>query len=220
MVLAIYGSGSVGREITQLVNEMSSIGQQYQDMFFVDDTLDKNGKSIDGLKCITFADVERQYKDNECVFVVGVGEPKNRQLIYNRIKDKGYSLITLIHPSVFLPNSVVLGEGVVINKYTIISIHTEIRNNSYIQPQASIGHDVVIGENCVISTHSTISGHCCIGDNSYVAINVPIREGVTIGNNCIVGMGSIITKDVPNDTITAGATGRVVPRPKNKLVFK
>jgi acetyltransferase-like isoleucine patch superfamily enzyme len=34
--------------------------------------------------------------------------------------------------------------------------------------------------------------------------NVTVLPGVTIGDRCIIGAGSVVTKDVPDDSIYAG----------------
>lgn len=43
-----------------------------------------------------------------------------------------------------------------------------------------------------------------VGNHVWTGKNSVILKGVTIGDNAIVGMNSVVTKDVPNDTIVAG----------------
>lgn len=40
--------------------------------------------------------------------------------------------------------------------------------------------------------------------NVWVGIGATILPGVTVGENSIVGAGSVVTKDVPDNTIVAG----------------
>lgn len=49
-----------------------------------------------------------------------------------------------------------------------------------------------------------------LGDNVYVGINTLILPGVTVGSNCIIGAGSIVTRDVPDNSVVAGVPARVV----------
>ena len=35
-------------------------------------------------------------------------------------------------------------------------------------------------------------------------------KGVTIGDNAIIAAGSVVTKDVPNNTIVAGVPAKVI----------
>ena len=220
MLLAIYGSGGLGREILQLVKDINSNFIQYNELVFINDDKTEKDIKVDGIVVTTFDKTISKYNKNEVKFIIGIGEPVVRKKKYDLIKKNGYYLATLIHPSLSLSKTIFIDEGTIINKYTFISTNVRIGKNSYIQPFAAIGHDVVIGDNCVISSHTTIGGHCSIENNSFIAMNVPIREGINIGEDCIIGMGSIITKNVPNNTITAGAIGREIQKPNNKLVFK
>ena len=49
-----------------------------------------------------------------------------------------------------------------------------------------------------------------IKDNSYIGMNCIVLPGVTIGPNSIVGAGSVVTKDVPPNTVVAGNPARVI----------
>ena len=49
-----------------------------------------------------------------------------------------------------------------------------------------------------------------IGNNVHVATGVIILPGVTIGDNVIIGAGSIVTKDIPNNSIAVGVPARVI----------
>jgi acetyltransferase-like isoleucine patch superfamily enzyme len=45
-----------------------------------------------------------------------------------------------------------------------------------------------------------------------IGTSATIMCGVTIGERAIVGAGSVVTKDVPSDTIVAGVPARVLKR--------
>lgn len=49
-----------------------------------------------------------------------------------------------------------------------------------------------------------------IGNNVYIGARATIMPGVTIGNNCIIGLGSIVTKDVPNNSVVCGVPAKVI----------
>jgi len=49
-----------------------------------------------------------------------------------------------------------------------------------------------------------------IGDNVFLGVNCIVMPGVNIGNNCIVGAGSIVTKNVADNTVVAGNPARVI----------
>lgn len=49
-----------------------------------------------------------------------------------------------------------------------------------------------------------------VGDNVYIGIRTIILPGVNIGSNCIIGAGSIVTQDIPDNSVAVGIPARVV----------
>ena len=49
-----------------------------------------------------------------------------------------------------------------------------------------------------------------IGDFCFIGINSIVLPGITIGNNVIVGSGSIVTKDIPSNSIVVGNPAKVI----------
>lgn len=87
-----------------------------------------------------------------------------------------------------------------------------------------IGNQVRLNRNLTILTHDggyyviknkykefiPQSGRVKIGNNVYFGRNCTVFKGVTIGNNCIIGFGSIVTKDIPSNSVAVGAPAKVV----------
>lgn len=88
----------------------------------------------------------------------------------------------------------------------------------------SIGDNCYFNKNITILTHDWVtnvflnsnrefinsSGRVTIGNNVSFGQNVMILKGVTIGDNCFIGAGSIVTKDIPANSIAVGTPCRVV----------
>ena len=54
------------------------------------------------------------------------------------------------------------------------------------------------------------SGRVKIGNNIYFGRDVTVLKGVEIGDNCIIGIGSLVTKDIPANSVACGTPCRVV----------
>lgn len=92
------------------------------------------------------------------------------------------------------PSLVELGNNLDINDYFTILTHdfgTYVFRNLY--------HDFVPS-----------SGKVKIGSNIVFGRNVTILKGVTIGNNCIIGIGSLVTKNIPANSVVAGVPAKVI----------
>lgn len=49
-----------------------------------------------------------------------------------------------------------------------------------------------------------------IGDDCWIGGGVIICPGVHIGNRCVVAAGSVVTKDIPDDSMAAGSPAKVI----------
>ncbi len=49
-----------------------------------------------------------------------------------------------------------------------------------------------------------------LGDNVYLGNNVIILPGVTIGNNVVIGAGSVVAKDIPDNSVAVGVPAKVI----------
>lgn len=88
----------------------------------------------------------------------------------------------------------------------------------------TIGDDCFIGPNVSILTacHSTDpvernsrrqwAKPVTIGNSVWIGSSVTILPGVTIGDNVTIGAGSVVTKDIPSNTVAVGNPCKVIKR--------
>lgn len=49
-----------------------------------------------------------------------------------------------------------------------------------------------------------------VGDNVFIGLNSTILPGVTIGNNVVVAAGSVVTRDIPGDSVWGGVPAKFI----------
>lgn len=73
----------------------------------------------------------------------------------------------------------------------------------------SIGQNCIIGYNATILCHEYLVeeyrvGHVKIGNDVLIGANATILAGVEIGDQAVIASGTIVTKDVPANTMAFG----------------
>lgn len=217
MKLCIYGGGGLGREVLELSQQINNAFHKWDEIIFIDDI--RQEKQLCGCKVFSFEEALKIYSTSKIEFIIAVGEPESRRILWEKLINKGCGFTTLIHPKVFIPESTKIKVGAVISSGVFISCGVEICENVYIQPMASIGHDSRISSHCVISTFASFAGHCIVGESSFIAMSVPIKENTSIGCNTIIGMGSVVLRDIPDNVIALGNPARAMQANEHRKVF-
>jgi len=118
-------------------------------------------------------------------------------------------------------------------------VHTRIGKNTFINFNFTVQDDshVTIGDHCAFGPNVTIvtplhpmlpmerrflldengeQRHMCyakpvtIGNDCWFGANVVVCPGVTIGDNVVIGAGSVVTRDIPSNSVAAGVPCKVL----------
>jgi acetyltransferase-like isoleucine patch superfamily enzyme len=100
-----------------------------------------------------------------------------------------------------------------IGKGTMIAANCAILDGDY--------HAFWPPENRIINPDFESDADVTIGKNVWVGGRCVILKGVEIGDNSVIAAGSIVTRNIPPDTVAAGSPARVLhPLPANDQKYK
>ena len=99
-------------------------------------------------------------------------------------------------------------EGVTIEDNVFICHNVTFTNDLY--PRATTADGRLQTEEDWDCIPTLVKGSATIGSG------VTLLCGITVGENAIVGAGSMVTKDIPPDTIVAGNPAKIVGKIKDK----
>lgn len=102
--------------------------------------------------------------------------------------------------------------------YTKLGKGTFVNHGCYFMDggTVNIGENVFIGPFCGFYTATHPMNYkdrnkglekalpITVGDNCWFGANVSVMPGVTIGSGCVIAAGSVVTEDVPDNSMVAG----------------
>lgn len=123
-----------------------------------------------------------------------------------------------IEPGSIIRDKVKIGKNAVIMMGAVINIGAEIGKNSMIDMNAVVGARGIIGENVHVGAGSVIAGvleppsktPVIVEDEAMIGANVVVLEGLKVGKGAVVAAGSVVTEDVPQNSVVAGTPARVI----------
>jgi sugar O-acyltransferase (sialic acid O-acetyltransferase NeuD family) len=160
MKLLILGAGGHGKIVAEIAEDLG-----YDEIAFLDDN---NLKAIGKIN-----EVEKFRGQYEQAFIA-IGNNRLRSELMVKLKECGYIIPTLIHPSAYVSRTTSIGIG------------------TLIEPKAIINARCQIDEGCIISVGAVIDHDANIGAFSHINAGAIVKSGWTIESERKVETGEIV----------------------------
>ncbi len=113
---------------------------------------------------------------NAFICVGYLGKGKIREEIFDRIKEIGFTLPTIIDPSTIISKSTYIDEGTFIAKGCILNADAHIGKCCIINTGAIIEHESVVNDYAHISVGTILCGQVVIGRGAFVGANATVIQ--------------------------------------------
>lgn len=177
----IYGASGHGLVVADIAKACG-----YDDIIFIDDGTNEY---------LTFKDIE---KENSIPLAFGIGNNTIRAKLFERVKNSGFDIVSLIHPSSIISPSAIIGKGTVIMPNVVVNAKATIGAGVILNTSCVIEHECIIDDFVHISPNAALAGDVKVGKYTHIGIGSCVIQGLTIGKNTIVGAGSTVVKNIGN----------------------
>lgn len=170
------------------------------------DVAENVGKNVLSYKIIGTDDDIPAYVD-KAEFVITVGFIKNpaiRIKLYNKVKEAGGKLATVIASTAHVSKYAEIGEGTVVLHQAFVNADAKVGCNVILNNFVNIEHDAVIGDHCHISTGTMVNGECKVGERCFIGSLSVLANCISVGDDIIVGAGSFVRKNISEKGIYSG----------------
>ena len=207
--MIIVGAKGFAKEVLEVLHQLN----QLENVVFYDDVnADIPNTLYDRFPVLkTKATVTEYFQTTDNRFTIGIGNPQLRKKLYDVFTDLGGVFTSTISPFASIGafgNDV--GEGCNIMTGTVLTNDIAIHKGVLINLNCTVGHDCIVGAFSELSPGVHISGNCTIGDYAIFGTNATVLPKLTIGRNVIIGAGSVVTKDIPDNSLAIGIPAKVI----------
>lgn len=120
---------------------------------------------------------------------------------YLNVEDRVFSVKT--GGRVVINNNVEIQHNSCVDR-GVLGGDTYIDENVKVDNLVHIAHDDIIGARTFITAGVKLSGRVTIGSDCWIGVNATISNGIYIGNKSKISIGSVVTKDVPDNSTVTG----------------
>jgi len=206
--LVIFGTGGLGREFHELIQDMVQDGAKFNLLGFLDGNPAQHGQQVHDLPVL--GDTSWLEDRPGVEVVLGVGNTAVKHKIRQQVQKTGHHFAQLIHPSVVVGRRVQLGEGVTICAGSLVTTDIVLEDLVTLNLDVTVGHDSILRTYVNVAPSCNISGNVIVGKGCDLGTNSTIIQGLTLGHWSILGAGAVMVKDLPANITAVGAPAKVI----------
>lgn len=160
--IVIIGAGGHGKVLAEIVKQNNNS----LNLGFVDDGIEKETVVFDSITCWGTVNELITKQISVDGVVVGIGNNEIRKKIVQQLKTAGIPIESVVHPSVQIASSTVIGKGVAILQGAVISTLVHVEEGAIIDVGVVVNHEATVKS----------FAHLTIG--TIVCNNAVIHEGI------------------------------------------
>ena len=146
---------------------------------------------------ISFENIEEEYPPRQYSFFVCIGYNKmneGRRRVFKLIQDKGYDILTYIHPTALVQTERI-GQGNLFFENVTIGPYCTIGSGNIFYPCSHVAHHTDVGNYNFMAISCSIAGHVKIGNQCFMGNNSSTKNGISIADKTLIGAGAYLEKD-------------------------
>jgi UDP-N-acetylbacillosamine N-acetyltransferase len=177
----IYGASGHGLVVADIARSCG-----YDDIIFIDD-----GENV----YPAFEDIK---ENNHIPIIFGIGSNAIRVKLFEKAKNNGFEIVSLIHPSSVISPSATIGIGTVVMPNVVVNSKANIAEGVILNTSCIIEHECIIEDFVHISPNVALAGNVKVEKFTHIGIGTSVIQGKIIGSYCIIGAGSVVLKNIGN----------------------
>lgn len=198
--IAIYGAGGLGRLVLDILRQ----ADRYAPAAFIDSNRGRYASTVDELPVFGPEHLDTLAANGVTGVIVAIGDGITRVSVAETLKNRGFALVSAIHPVVGIARSAAIGEHVIIGPRVSICVNATIGPHVVLSAGAIVEHDNRIGTGVFLQPAVRLAGGVTVGDFATFGIGACVIPGRTIGAGAMIDAGAVVISDIPAKSRATG----------------
>jgi sugar O-acyltransferase (sialic acid O-acetyltransferase NeuD family) len=215
--IVIVGAGGHGRGILEILRAVAAVaGAACPVAGFLDDDPGVLAAKPGGLPVLGSMEEAPRLIRGGHRFLIGVGEPRIRRAVADRLASNGAVFAAAVHPSVIMYGEVSVAPGCVLGAGVVVAAATRLCDHVLLNLNATVGHDCLLDRFATVGPGANIGGNVTMGEGAFVGLNGTVLPGRSLGPASQLGAGSVLLENLEAGCIAFGVPARVVGRTEQR----
>jgi len=189
----VVGAAGHAQEVAwSLVEQAHAAGDDVELLFF-DDRLPPGpvgcglGPIVGGLDAVA-----SHAQGGNARLVMGIGLPRGKRVVAERLAGLGLEWATVIHPRATIGPNTRIAPGSYVAAGAVLTVNVRIGRFATINMHCQVAHDGRLGDLVTLHPDTHLAGNVTVGEGAELGTGAVVVPGVAIGAWAIVGAGGVV----------------------------
>ncbi len=177
----VIGAGGHGRSVAEAILLL----RQDELVGFVDDGAEPNAK-VWTYPILGRTDSLHAMRALADAVVVAIGNNAVREKLHTQVREAGFELLTVIHPTAFVSPTAILGAGCAVMAGAVVGTEAELVEGAIVNCGATVDH------HCKVEAFGHLGVNACMAGGSVLGHGAWMQAGSALGYGVQVEAGAVL----------------------------
>lgn len=206
----MIGAAGHAHEVAWALREQLRAAGDASEILFFDDRVPAGPLEAGLGEVVGPLDAVKDRADADTRLVIGVGLPRVKRLVVERLARLGLPWHTVVDPRAIVGPGATIGEGGYVGAGAIVSVSVRVGAFATINHQCHLAHEVRVGSFTTLHPAVQLSGMVGVGDDCELGVGAMVLPRVVIGDSVVLGAGAVAVESLAAGRTYVGLPAREV----------